>query len=119
MFKEIIEKYELAPNSYEMLEDNYLTAAELQLNLIEKWQDYVGEGWYGFDIPNAPLSWYFALDDCLQIILDKCPQMKILQIKLKFGGLRMYIDTSMANDFGIQQAITELEDACYDDILVY
>ena len=116
MFKDVIAKYQLAPNSYEMLEDNYLKAAELQLNLIEKWQDYVGEGWYGFDIPNAPISWYFALDDCLQIILDKCPQMKILQIKLKFGGLRMYVE---ADDCDIQDAIDELEKVCYDDSLVY
>lgn len=116
MFKHIIEKYELASNSYSPFEDDYKHAAALQLALFERWLPYIQEGYYGFDMGGCPISWYFAIEEALCVILDKCPQMRILQIKLKFGGLRMYIE---ADDWEIQEAIDELEKVCYDDSLVY
>lgn len=84
--------------------------------LSEKWQDYVEFGWYGFDLPIIPEIWIDCIDSLLKYCQSKCPNFRILQIKLKFGGIRMYLSGLDAETENL------VEDICrkmYNDRMVY
>jgi hypothetical protein len=100
MIKEIIEKHKLKVNSYyESKEQAYKNpnkeiAEELTLFLQRKWEKQIPKGWYGFmglGHP-TPLSWFYAIDDYFTYLLSKNPNFKILQVKVKFGALIIYLD---------------------------
>lgn len=74
-------------------EEDALTR-EMYAHLQEKWAHKVPPGWYGFDLPDAPVRWLKIIDEFLDYIDRQDPNMEIHQIKLKFGGLRFYVDCS-------------------------
>ena len=65
----------------------------VDVSLFQKWAYRVRKEWYGFNLGDIPCAWGDVLNDFLVWVESKCPDFEILQIKMKFGGLRFYIDT--------------------------
>lgn len=107
MIESIIERYNLAPATYQRSTFEESNVLNSYLNI--KWADNIKEGWYGWDIGNAPIKWYLAVSDFLDLAVKKCPQLEILQIKQKFGGLRIYINNA---DAEVYEAASRLEYLC-------
>lgn len=119
---EIISKYKLSPNSYYSKSPYKKKATEKDeeryRQFCEKWIPYTEDGWYG---PQGlghptPIKIYDALDEFLQYLVDKNPNMQIHQIKWKFGSLRLYI--AGLNEES-QQEVLKFCDVCADKFLVY
>ena len=86
--------------------------------LFQKWAYRVGKGWYGFDLGDIPRAWADVLDDFLAWMESQCPDFEIRQIKIKFGGLRFYIDTKCpreAINTMVQSEIAQLQDLLKHD----
>ena len=86
--------------------------------LFQKWAYRVGKGWYGFDLGDIPRAWADVLDDFLVWVESQCPDFEIRQIKIKFGGLRFYIDTKSpreAINTMVQSEIAQLQDLLKHD----
>jgi hypothetical protein len=77
------------------------------LLLFRKWAYRVGKGWYGFDLGHIPPVWTDMLDDFLSWLESQCPDFEIHQIKIKVGGLRIYVGTK--TDFVIPDEKIRLE----------
>ncbi len=107
MIQNIIEKYSLAPATYQKSSFNEFDNLNSYLNA--KFKPYIQEGFYGFDMGNSPVKWYQAINDFLDLAIVQCPQLKILQIKQKFDGLRIYLNN--VND-DVFDAATRLELLC-------
>ena len=76
----------------------------------------VEPGWYGFDLYGIPAEWFDALEDFYQLLLIHAPDFKILQWKLKFGGIRLY---SKSENRLAHEAARILEEAMTDKNLIY
>jgi len=63
--------------------------------LFQKWAYRVKKDWYGFSLGNAPFEWATEIDEFLEWVEANFPDFKILQIKLKMGGLRCYLDLGL------------------------
>ena len=86
--------------------------------LFQKWAYRVGKGWYGFDLGDVPRVWVDVLDDFLVWVESQCPDFEIRQVKIKFGGLRFYIDTKcphQAINTMVQSEIAQLQDLLKHD----
>jgi len=84
---------------------------------LDKYKDRIPLGWYGFDIGGFPESWCKAIDDILELMIKHDPDMKIYQIKMKWGGARFYVGSRTIID---QEEIESLiEDKMYDESLIY
>jgi hypothetical protein len=64
----------------------------------------------------TPSVWYTVLDQFLEYVKEIDPNFKILQIKIKFGGLRLYLDSKNKQ---IQEMCRELEEVMTDKKLIY
>ena len=85
---------------------------ETDLWLFQKWAYRVARGWYGFDLGNVPNVWRLILDEFLEWVQKQQPEFKILQVKVKFGRLRMYLgtkDASLMPDEHIRAEVAKLE----------
>lgn len=128
---EILNKYNITedmdffPNVDSLYDDRVgVRDFDEQMNLREKqlfdnWKQYIGNGWYGFalGIP-TPLVWYDVIDEFLEYIKENDKEFKILQIKVKWGGLRFYVD--LTKDFdSIEDQIRILENNLYSKKLIF
>lgn len=81
--------------------------------LFMTWAYKVGKGWYGFDLEGVPFVWAKIINEFLTELDKVAPDFQINQIKLKFGGLRFYVDTKLekhdAMRHDVQAEIQELE----------
>lgn len=93
-------------------QDSYLKATNLQ----NKYQNRVPENWYGFEIDCWPVNWISALEEFLGELEKDSPDFEIHQIKLKYGGARIYLD-NVSKQGGF--AAGELENAMCDENLIY
>ena len=115
----IIERYDLKPNSYDTVHSrNYQIKHD---SLITKWTDRICDGWYGFDLCNAPESWFGIIDEFLLEIQKIHPTFKILQIKTKYGHLRIYLslDESLDNDSNVYDYCEKLESVMFEKKIIY
>jgi hypothetical protein len=88
--------------------------------LIEKWEKRIPPGWYGFEGINE--LWGKIIDEFLTELEKIAPNFEINQIKLKWGGLRFYVETNVKEgelDQEINKEISELEDALFHKKLIY
>ena len=80
------------------------------------------KGWYGFSLGNIPMIWATIIDKFLEELEKECPEFKIHQIKLKFGGLRFYVQLNI-NDVekvdSLNKEIRKLEKFLYNSKLIY
>lgn len=97
----LTQKYELKSNAYytKYPSDPDGTANQYHHDnhyrpFYDKWIKYTEEGWYGPAGLGYPMPeiWYSVLDEFLTYVLNECPNFKILQIKIKFGELRIYLE---------------------------
>lgn len=63
--------------------------------LEQKWSHKVAPNWYGFAVEGIPDDWAVKIDDYLTWLEKVRPQFEIHQIKVKFGGLRVYVDLKL------------------------
>lgn len=121
---ELIQKYNLAPDSYYTVspytnrsydDDNAVFLEEKLLK--SKWKAYIEPQYYGFSFGSpTPLVWLSVIDEFLDHVVEQCPNMRILQIKIKFGGLRCYIINVVPD---IEEEIRQLEKVLFDKKLIY
>lgn len=113
--EEIVKPYE---KELEIVD--YLKLKNDDLRLINKWRDRIPKGWYGFDGINT--LWGKIIDEFLIELEKIAPNFEIHQIKLKFGGLRFYVDINVTDeklDKKIHKEIRKLEELLFSQNLVY
>ena len=76
--------------------------------LFQRWACRVRQGCYGFDLGDVPRVWADLLNDLLAWMESQCPDFEILQIKMKCGGLRFYIDTKIVDEVLQQRVGSEI-----------
>jgi len=120
--QELQEKYSLFPNSYYIGRDPWENPEEQDITRCEsfqnKWLAHTEKGWYGplgLGLP-TPTNVYLALDEFLDYIIQNKNDIKILQLKRKFGSLRIYL--SNLNE-EIRQEVWEFEQLCFERKLIY
>jgi hypothetical protein len=93
------------------------------LYLFMKWAYRVGKGWYGFALGNdVPMLWALIIDEFLDELSKEAPDFQIHQIKLKFGGLRFYVDLRLEDTEkakAINEEIAKLNALLFNKALIY
>jgi len=82
------------------------------LLLFWKWAYRVGKGWYGFNLGHIPPVWTNMLNEFLCWLEIQCPKFEIHQIKMKLGGVRIYLGTKtnfVIPDEKIRSEISQLQ----------
>jgi len=82
------------------------------LLLFWKWAYRVGKGWYGFNLGHIPPIWTQMLDEFLCWLEVQRPDFEIHQIKIKLGGVRIYLGTKtdfVIPDESIRSEISKLQ----------
>lgn len=79
---------------------------------------HIPDGWYGFSIgsPIIP-EWIEIIDMALLILIANDPDFEIHQIKIKFGGIRFYVESQIIED--IDEISFLIESKFYDPALIY
>ena len=102
--------------------DTNSPSIELEIELQNKWKDHIPPRWYGFALAPCPESWLSIVDEFLDYLVTLDPNFKIHQIKMKFGGLRFYIEYNIEDEElaeFIRLQIDKLEWTLFDTKLVY
>jgi hypothetical protein len=116
--EELKEKYKtrLARAQQELKEDEKRMRGQCSyvsdLLLFWKWAYRVGKGWYGFNLGHIPPVWTNMLDEFLCWLEIQCPDFEIHQIKMKLGGVRIYLGTKtdfVIRDEKIRSKISQLQ----------
>lgn len=86
--------------------------------LLKKYGEHVPRGWYGFDIgsPIIP-EWMEIIDEVVELCIKSDPNFEIHQIKLKYGGIRFYVQTEIIEDIDAVEML--IMNVLHDDALVY
>jgi hypothetical protein len=66
----------------------------VDVELFHIWAYRVRRDWYGFALGNVPYVWKDIINDFLLWLQSQCPDFEILQVKIKMGRLRLYIETN-------------------------
>lgn len=84
----------------------------------KKYRKNIPSGWYGFAIGNIiPKEWIDVLNEVLDELIKSDPEFEINQIKMKFGGIRFYVNSEIIEDiFKIERLI---EVKLFDRALIY
>jgi len=120
----LITKYNLAAHSYYTVSP-YQTVTqekrEVDFNktrgLSEKYRKYVKVGWYGIDLGcPTPDIWFDVIDEFFSELINAGFEFKILQVKIKFGQIRIYLEYT---DKTILGYVNKLESVMLDKLLIY
>ena len=86
--------------------------------LSKKYIDNIPNGWYGFSLGRPiPKEWVDILNETLTLCIENDPELEIHQIKIKFGGIRFYVESNVIEDiFDIENY---LENLLRDKALIY
>ena len=127
IIEELTKKYSLAPDSYYTESpygkdnDGLLRKEHEEKYYIpfrDKWDKHTEKGWYGargLSFP-LPIVFYSVLDDFLEYVKKECPDFKLLQAKIKFGGVRLHLDNITPK---VEEECYQLEDLLFDKFLIY
>jgi len=85
---------------------------------LKKYRNHIVKGHYGFSIgdPIIP-EWCEILDEILQICVDVDPEFGICQIKIKYGGIRFYVESDIIEDISDIERL--ISNTLYDKALIY
>lgn len=87
------------------------------IDFIAKWKPYNAEHYYGVDYADeVPEAWLDDIDSILEECKKETPDFKIFQLKIKFGGLRLYLQ-DVSED--MRTKVSKLEQKLYDKNLIY
>ena len=121
----LIQKYNLQADSY-YTESPYKAWGQnavscpidnLETKMSKYFEPRVVEGYYGISIGNpVPISWLNVINDFLHYLETSSPDFKIYQIKIKYGGIRMYLTDLKEED---EKLVDELSRLLYDKHLIY
>lgn len=118
--EKIIEPYQTRLANIKFDKDG--NATEKDCFLFSKWAWRVEKGWYGFSLGAIPWAWTYIINDFLKALEPAAPDFKIHQIKLKFGGLRFYVDLKLEDPKEIEAIhaeISKLENLLQSGDLIY
>lgn len=103
---ELKKKYQKNLNS-----TNYKEKSDFNptIYLFQNWAYKIPPKWFGFSLDNSPFVWGQILDEFLQWVDSKCPDFKILQIKLKYGSIRAFLDLNCSNAEIVNEVSHEIE----------
>jgi hypothetical protein len=110
--KEILDKTDLTvkipekyPNVYEYSKDQSSSYSDKKwgedadFDLSVKYKEYIPNGWYGFGLGYpTPSNWVKVLDEILELLTKTDPEFEIHQIKIKYGGIRFYVESEKIED---------------------
>jgi hypothetical protein len=126
----VFAKYELKPieipagydNLYKYLRDNlgernYIPEKD-DIYFLRKYRVYISKGHYGFAVgtPTIP-AWSQILDEILEICIATDHKFEIQQIKMKFGGIRFYVESNVIEDLLDVEKL--IEKTLFDKALIY
>ena len=123
---ELIKKYDLKEDSYytespyskPRNEEESAFCNKEYKRLNEKFKNHIPKGWYGFGglgYP-IPLIWFKVLEEFTDNLVEAFPDIELLQIKIKFSGLRFYTNSNLSK---VREAISKLEKVLSDKFLIY
>lgn len=129
--KEIVDAHPFTPieldegykNIYQHLRENDTQSSRYYIEntdsrFIEKYRQYIPNGWYGFDIGSVIIpEWYNIIDKTLELCIKNDPSFEIHQIKMKFGGIRFYVISYAIEDISDIEDL--LENTLFDEALIY
>ena len=99
-----------------------------EARLLKKYKKHIPNGWYGFSFGSpTPKDWFLIIEEFLDYLIDlekkkKIKEFEIHQVKIKFGGLRFYVNFSSKNEEFeeyINLQIEKLESHLFDKKLIY
>jgi hypothetical protein len=129
--KAIFSRYELNPlmlpeghndvysflRAYPDLKKDY-EAEKDDIFLFKKYHNNIPVGWYGFDIGNPIIpAWMDILDEIVDLCVKSDPDFEIHQIKLKYGGIRFYVETKIIEDIDDVEHL--IMNKLFDNALIY
>jgi hypothetical protein len=85
---------------------------------LKKYRNNIAKGHYGFAIgdPIIP-AWNQILDEILELCIVSDPNFEIMQIKIKFGGIRFYVYSEIIED--IHDVEMLIDSTLFDKVLIY
>lgn len=86
------------------------------LRFRNKWKARRTPGHYGVDMMGVPEVWYKSLDEIMDFIVAFDDSFSIHQIKLKYGGCRWYVGSTV---FLLPFVEDKIESVLHDDKLIY
>jgi hypothetical protein len=103
--------------AYPDLKKDY-EAEKDDIYLFDKYRKYIPTGWYGFDIgqPIIP-AWMDILDEIVDLCVKSDPDFEIHQIKLKYGGIRFYVESKIIEDIDDVEHL--IMSKLFDSALIY
>lgn len=131
--QQLIRAFNLSPNSYYPEDVNpydFRTGKSTDMdNTVEeqnryyiesreRWKDFIYPkcyGWGGLGNP-TPSKWYTVLNMFLEHVKEIDPDFKIMFIKIKFGGLRLVLNSKNEE---VHKMCRELEAVMTDKKLIY
>lgn len=125
--QELIDKYHLQRNSYypedflpyrDTSPEDQKIMRERTRQLQQKYAAYIPKGWYGFLGLGAPtaITWFDVIEEYIDHLLQSSPDLEILQVKVKFGGIRMYLGKITKEQ---QEELSTLTNLLHDDKLIF
>lgn len=115
--KKLIQELDLRPNSYYSEGNVEFPRLSERDKIAEKWKSYVVEGYYGFEVESFCWSWIKAIDLFLEEVRRLDEEFFIYQIKVKFGGARIYIGSCKIEN--LQDSIDLMEGVLFDEKFIY
>lgn len=124
--KDIIELTDDCKNIYHYINKNpeskivfrAFSAEKDDSYLLRRYRDHIPKGWYGFCIgsPIIPV-WSTIIEEILDVCIEADPNFEIHQIKLKFGGIRFYCESSIIED--LHEVESLIENTLFDEALIF
>ncbi len=109
--------YKSSPYSADTKTIGFSLVTPREKELRAKWSNYVQEKWYGISLGQpTPEIWFDVLDEFLEYVRANNSEFKILQIKVKFGAARIYLENISEESRGFAN---QLENLLSDKLLVY
>ncbi len=128
--KIILDKYKFEPinlpenykNIYQLIRDNQLIGDKYNFydddKLFNNYKKNIPKRWYGFSINGAIIpEWINIITNVLDLLISIDENLEIHQIKMKYGGIRFYVESLVIID--INEIVTLLESKLFDKALIY
>lgn len=94
--EKLLKKFSIKRDSYYNYNpylDNENTISQAEIRLGQNWRNRVADGYYGISLGHpTPDCWFLFLHEFFRLIEQYNPDFKILQVALKYGRCKIYLD---------------------------